>query len=228
MATWAANQSAPQVVGGDMVSCRRQGTAEKRLRWRINRRRSTHGTFNFRNRQRTRIFKVYSVKSIPRIHGWWEKTSDQPNCKGQLALNERGVRRLSRIVRSQRSQTLAQITTQLNQGAIRTDSKRTVQRSLHCMGLRSHGPTRVPLLNSRHRAARLAWARELREWTLEHWKGVAWSDEFRFRLLHADGRLRISRQAHEAMDPACQVGTEQIHGTQSWSGVFSLGSFWDL
>ncbi|GBL91865.1 hypothetical protein AVEN_172782-1 [Araneus ventricosus] len=156
------------------------------------------------------------------------KTSDRVNCKGQLALKERGVRRLSRIVRSQRNQTLAQITTQLNQGASRTVSKRTVQRSLHLMDFGSRKPTRVPLLNARHRAARLAWAREHREWTLEDCKRVAWSDESRFRLLHADGRLRKGRQAHEAIDPACQVGTVQCHGgsIMVW-GVFSwqlLGS----
>ncbi|GBM72907.1 hypothetical protein AVEN_68487-1 [Araneus ventricosus] len=100
-----------------------------------------------------------------------EKTSNRANCKGQLPLNERGARRLSRIVRSQ------QITTQ---GASRTVSKRTVQRSPHLLGCGIRRPTRVPLLNARHRAARLAWARELREWTLEDWKRVAWSDESRF------------------------------------------------
>ncbi|GBM51224.1 DNA polymerase alpha subunit B, partial [Araneus ventricosus] len=58
---------------------------------------------------------------------------------------------------------------QLNQGTSQTVSKRTVQRSLHRMGF---GPMRVPLLN-----ARLAWAREHKEWTLEVWKRVARSDE---------------------------------------------------
>ncbi|GBM20511.1 hypothetical protein AVEN_61053-1 [Araneus ventricosus] len=94
-----------------------------------------------------------------------KKANDRSNCKGQLALNELGVRRLSHIVRNQRSQTLAQINTQLNQGASRTVSKRTVQRSLHRMGFGSRRPTRIPLLNARHWAARLAWAREHREWT---------------------------------------------------------------
>ncbi|GBM40748.1 hypothetical protein AVEN_162204-1 [Araneus ventricosus] len=103
------------------------------------------------------------------MHGWGG-TSYRANCKGQLALNESGGRRPSRIVRSQRSQTLVQITTQLNQGASRTVSKRTVQRSLHRMGFGSHRTTRVPLLNARHRAPRLAWAREHREWSLEDWK----------------------------------------------------------
>ncbi|GBM30372.1 hypothetical protein AVEN_21486-1 [Araneus ventricosus] len=113
-------------------------------------------------------------------------------------MNERGVRRLSRIVRSQRSQTLAQITKQLNQGASRTISKRTVQRSFHRMGFGNRRPTGVPLLKVLHRAACLAWPREDREWTLEYW-----SEESPFRLLQSDGRLRIWREAHEAMDPAC-------------------------
>ncbi|GFV15121.1 HTH_Tnp_Tc3_2 domain-containing protein [Trichonephila clavipes] len=41
------------------------------------------------------------------------------------------------------------------------------------------------------------------------WKRVARSP---FRLLNADGRLKLWRQAHEAMDPACQIGTVQVHG----------------
>ncbi|GFV80677.1 uncharacterized protein TNCV_4618391 [Trichonephila clavipes] len=90
-----------------------------------------HWQFNFRNRHTAWIFKVDSVKSIPRIHGWW-------TIKGQLALRGCGERPLRRIVRSQRSQTLAQITTQLIDGASHTVSKRTVQRSLHRMGFGSH------------------------------------------------------------------------------------------
>ncbi|GFU80491.1 transposable element Tc1 transposase [Trichonephila clavipes] len=47
--------------------------------------------------------------------------------------------------------------------------------------------------------------------SVEDWKRVASSDESQFQLLNADGRLRIRRQAHEAMDRACQVGTVQGH-----------------
>ncbi|GFW69598.1 HTH_Tnp_Tc3_2 domain-containing protein [Trichonephila clavipes] len=115
------------------------------------------------------------------------KISDRANCRGQLALTVSGERQLRRIVCSQRSHTLAQITTQLNDGGSRTVSKQTV------LG-----------------------------------KRVVWSDESRFRLLNADGRLRIWRQAHEAMNPAYQVGTVQGHGFQSWSGVFFRSTVWDL
>ncbi|GFW23738.1 hypothetical protein TNCV_2032811 [Trichonephila clavipes] len=43
---------------------------------------------------------------------------------------------------------------------------------------------RVPLLNARHRAACLAWAREHRDCSIEDWKRVAWYDESRFRVLN--------------------------------------------
>ncbi|GFV81713.1 HTH_Tnp_Tc3_2 domain-containing protein [Trichonephila clavipes] len=92
-----------------------------------------------------------------------QKTSDQTNCKGQLALAVRGERLFKRAVRSQRSQTLAQITFQLNDGASRTVSKRTVQPSLHRRGFDSRQPTRIPMLNARHRAVHLVWAREPRD-----------------------------------------------------------------
>ncbi|GFV13614.1 HTH_Tnp_Tc3_2 domain-containing protein [Trichonephila clavipes] len=104
-----------------------------------------------------------------------KKNSDRENCKGLLALTVRGERRLRRIMRSQRSQTLAQITTQLSDGASRTVSKWTVQRSLQRMGFGSRQPTRIPLFNARHRAAHLAWAK-YRDWSVEDWKRVAWSD----------------------------------------------------
>ncbi|GFX91858.1 hypothetical protein TNCV_3576881 [Trichonephila clavipes] len=59
--------------------------------------------------------KLDSVKSTPAARGWWQKkTSDRANCKGQLALTARGESRLRRIVRSQRSQILSLIPTQLD------------------------------------------------------------------------------------------------------------------
>ncbi|GFV57056.1 HTH_Tnp_Tc3_2 domain-containing protein [Trichonephila clavipes] len=86
-----------------------------------------------------------------------QKTNDQANCKGQLALTVRGEKWFRRIVHSQQSQTLAQITTQLNDGTSCTVSKWTMQHSFHCMGFGRRRTTRVSLLN-----ARLAWAREHR------------------------------------------------------------------
>ncbi|GFT69591.1 HTH_Tnp_Tc3_2 domain-containing protein [Trichonephila clavipes] len=79
-----------------------------------------------------------------------QKTSNRANCKGELVLTVCEERQLRRIVRSQ---TLAQIITQLNDDASRKVNKRIVQRSLHGMHFGSRRPTRVPLLNARYRVA---------------------------------------------------------------------------
>lgn len=41
---------------------------------------------------------------------------------------------------------------------------------------------------------------------------VVSSDNSQFQLLNADGRLRMRRQAHEAIDLAYQVATLHTHG----------------
>ncbi|XP_055944391.1 uncharacterized protein LOC129975354 [Argiope bruennichi] len=73
-------------------------------------------------------------------------------------IKEKGHRRLSRMVKQNRSQTVAQLTAKYNAGTSRIVSEHTFQRTLLDMGLRSKRPTRVPLLTKRHRQLRLRWA----------------------------------------------------------------------
>ncbi|GFV15488.1 HTH_Tnp_Tc3_2 domain-containing protein [Trichonephila clavipes] len=115
------------------------------------------------------------------------KSGDCVNCKGQLALTMRGERRLRRI-------------------ASRTVSKRSVQLSLH------HMVSGAVSLREYHCSMLAIGLHVLPEQECTDWMVEVWSDESRFRLLNADWRVRIGSQAHEAMDPACQVGTIQRHG----------------
>ena len=50
-----------------------------------------------------------------------------------------------------------------------------------------------------HHQKRLQWARERRNWTLEQWLVVAWSDESRFLLYHVDGCVRVRRLPGDVM-----------------------------
>ncbi|GFW06005.1 HTH_Tnp_Tc3_2 domain-containing protein [Trichonephila clavipes] len=158
-----------------------------------------------------------------------QKTTCRANCKGQLTLIMRGERRLSRIVRSQRNQTVAQITTQLNDGASRTVRKRNVHRNgmftVWVSGAIDFREYHCSML-----AIGLDWAREHRDWRVEDWKRVAWVGESRFRLLNTDRRLKIWRQAHEVMDPASQVGTVQGHGgsIMFWGALGIFGACTNL
>ncbi|GFT30235.1 HTH_Tnp_Tc3_2 domain-containing protein [Trichonephila clavipes] len=179
----------------------------------------THGPFNFGNHQTARIFKTVLRVYQEYIDDGHKKTGDWANCKGQLALTERGERRFRRVVRSHQSQTLSQITTQFYDGSSHTVSKWTVHRLLHHKGFGSD-------LREYHSSM---IAIGLHVWSVEDWNRLAWRDEYRFRLLNADRRLRIRRQAHEVMDPACQVkivlehcGSIMVWDVLSWHCLGSL------
>ncbi|GBL78234.1 Transposable element Tcb2 transposase [Araneus ventricosus] len=80
------------------------------------------------------------------------------------------------------------------------------------IGFRGRRTTIVPLLTARHKALCIARARQHSHWAVNNWKHVAWSDESRFQLYRADGRVRVWRKPHESMDLTCQQGTVQSGG----------------
>lgn len=73
-------------------------------------------------------------------------------------------------------------------------------RILHKHGLTTVKPTRKPGLNPAQRAARLAFCLTHKDWTLEDWKRVIWSDETSVILGQRRGAVRVWRDPNEAYD----------------------------
>ncbi len=99
-----------------------------------------------------------------------------------------------------------------------------MRRDLKGLGLNRCVALRKPLINEANRKKGL----DIKDWTLEQWKKVMWSDESRFTLFQSDGRIRVRREADEVMHPSCLVPTVQacggsamICGCCSWSGLDS-------
>ncbi|GBL83513.1 hypothetical protein AVEN_196360-1 [Araneus ventricosus] len=103
-----------------------------------------------------------SRSAVVSIHAKWINGGDINSRRQGVGLprviKEKGRRRLSRLVKQNRRQTVAQLTAQYNAGPSASVSEHTVQRTLLHMGLCSRRPTRVPLLTKRHRQLRLHWA----------------------------------------------------------------------
>ncbi len=89
-------------------------------------------------------------------------------------------RRMGRLVRDDRKETVTQITTRYNQGMQNTISEHTTRRTLKQMCYSSRRPHRVPLLSAKNRKQRLQFAHAPQNWTIEDWKKVALSDVSRF------------------------------------------------
>ncbi len=162
----------------------------------------------------------FSHTIISRVYRKWtkkEKISSEQQLCGRICLVEiLGQRRMGRLVRDDRKETISQITTRYNQGMQNTISERTTRRTLKQMNYSSRRPPRVPLLSAKNRK------QAHQSCTIEDWKNVAWSDESRFLLQHSDGRVRIWCKEHESMDPSCLVSTVQAGagGVMVW-GIFS-------
>lgn len=53
----------------------------------------------------------------------------------------------------------------------------TVKRALYDMGFKAKKPLQKPILNAVHRSTRLEWAKKHKDWTIEMWRRVVFSDE---------------------------------------------------
>lgn len=171
------------------------------------------------------------LRTVQRIIKNWKDSGDpsssRKKCGRKKILNDRDRRSLKRVVRSNRRKTTVELRAMFNSES-KSISTRTMRRELKGLGLNSCVALRKPLISDSNQKKRLQFAREHKDWTLEQWKKVMWSDESRFTLFQSDGRIRVRREAGEVMHPSCLVPTVQacggsvmIWGCCSWSGLGS-------
>lgn len=87
--------------------------------------------------------------------------------------------------------------------------------------IRARRPYTGQILRPRHRVARLAWAQRHLRWTRNQWGRVIFSDECRFRVSHADGRVRIYRRRNERFAQCCIRERDRFGGgsVMVWGGI---------
>ena len=73
-------------------------------------------------------------------------------------------------------------------------STSTVQRRLCESGLRGQIAAKKPLLKNPNNKKRLAWAKKHKQWTLDRWKSVLWSDESKFEDFDSFVRRRVGER----------------------------------
>lgn len=102
-------------------------------------------------------------------------------------------------------------------------SRSTVNRRLLHRGLQARRPAKKPSLTDVRRRTRLDWARQHSHLRLRHWRHVLFSDESRFLLHRADGRVRVRRERGQRFQDDC-VKPTRAHGGGSvhvW-GAFTM------
>ncbi|CAO3692986.1 unnamed protein product [Rhizopus stolonifer] len=82
-------------------------------------------------------------------------------------------RLLRKIVKSNRGITRAEIQKKLPMKV----SKWLISLEIHNMKMHKQSAAKKPFINEDHRKAKLAFAKEHRNWSLEQWRKVIWTDE---------------------------------------------------
>lgn len=117
------------------------------------------------------------------------------------------------VVTSKRNRrlTASEIRAEVNRSRDNAVSLTTVKRRLRNAGLKGCVAVKKPLLRPINKKKRLQWAQQHRNWTLEQWKNVLWTDESKFELFGTRRRIYVRRSSTEKMAPQCIMPTVK-HG----------------
>lgn len=104
-------------------------------------------------------------------------------------------------------------------------SDQTIRNRLHEDGQRSRMRAVRIKLTRAHRAARLRFAREYLNWTMDNWRTVLFTDESKVKFLSDDRRVRVWRRQGERFNDPCVHETDRFGGpsVMVWGGISLMG-----
>lgn len=104
----------------------------------------------------------------------------------------------------------------------------TIRKALKYCRFKARKMIKKPLLQKRHRQARLNFAYRHRNWTTEDWKRVIWSDETKINFIGPDGKqfcwFKNAGFNSKLVKPTVKFGGSSIMvwGCMTWEGVGTM------
>lgn len=152
------------------------------------------------------------------------KRSGRP--KKTSNVDDRNILRLSK---QNRFKPPSEIRVEVNETLTEPISTDTVKRRLRDNGFFGRIALKKPLLKPQHRQKRLEFARKYRNWTMDQWKLVLWSDETKIEFFGTKRRQYVRRKEGERYKKQCIAPTVKFGGgsVMIW-GCFSYAGVGDL
>jgi transposase len=153
---------------------------------------------------------------------------DMPKALGgrPRKLTEADVRLGMCYISAGKADTAVQVQKVLQNATNQSLSDETVRRYLREGGMKSVVKKKRPFLSARHQREHLDFAIAHKDWTLEDWKRVVWSDETKINRFGSDGRKWAWKRAGEGLSarlvaPTLKFGGGSIMmwGCFCWNGV---------
>ena len=140
-------------------------------------------------------------------------------------LSDRNVQHANQLISSGKAETAVDVTKSLQDIINQPLSAQTTRRYMKKAGMKAVVKKKKPLLTTRHKRERLDFAVMHKDWTVEDWKRVIWSDETKINHLGSDGRKWAWKKAGEGLSDRLVSGTVKfgggsvmVWGCMTWEG----------
>jgi len=116
------------------------------------------------------------------------KTENKPGSGHPRKLNERDEHNIIRCLMTKECSNAVQLQKSLKTFDNIEVGTNTVHRALKRNGLVARVKWKKPLLSKKHREKHLKFAKRYKDWTVNDWNKIVWSDESKFQIFGSDGR----------------------------------------
>jgi len=168
----------------------------------------------------------FNISTISRLRSRHRPYTKKPIGGRPSKLSDADIRYAQRLISSRKAENATQITHILKQITNHSLTSQTTRNHLKKTGMKAVVKAKRPLLTTKHRKARLDFAIAHRDWTLEDWKTVVWSDETKINRLGSDGRKWVWKRPGESLNDRLVKGTVKfgggslmMWGCMLWDGV---------
>jgi transposase len=150
---------------------------------------------------------------------------NRPKTGRPRLFNKRYERRIIRYILTGDCSTAVDIQNKLKIHEEIDVSAETIRRILKRNGFKSKIKSKKPFLSKKHKRQRLNFAQKYKNWTVEDWKKIIWSDESKVMLYDSNGRQYCWKKSNESLDerhikPTIKFGGGNI---MIWGCICSQG-----
>jgi len=117
------------------------------------------------------------------------------------------------LISSGKAENAVQVTKALTNIVNQPLSTFTVCRQLRKIDMKAVVKSKWPLLSAKHHKAHLDFAYAHKDWTLEDWKKIVWSDETKINRLGSDGCKWVWKKAGEGLSDRLVEGIVKFGGS---------------
>ena len=153
-----------------------------------------------------------------------EKENVKLGCPSKLSSLDK--RRIVSSITTGKADNAVQATHLINSALSSPISAQTVHNVLKAASLKAVVKKKKPLLSTKHRKRRLDFALKHKDWTMEDWTRVIWSDETKINRIGSDGRIYVWKNGGEPLQDKEVQGTVKfgggsliVWGCMGWNGV---------